>query len=228
MNTEANQPPYNPQDFSTLHEVSRVQPVGELKEKGISRVRLISRSQFESAVRDAVANEILNILDQIELSAEDHETVTERAIERLSGTTPLLETKSTESRGSTLTNEEVAVSPSATSDFDPTAFKQNIVEEVGGLVAQNWREELRSAQVSQSNQIGRLEDRIDSLMHALDQIEKLIEKSDSTFAEDPHATQSNGSSNGTLGGMKNELLEQLFDANLVLRELEAGEDLNEE
>ncbi len=228
MNSEANQSSDNPGDLSTLQKVSRVEPVGELKEKGISRVQLISRSQFETVIRDAVAREILNILDQVELSAEEQEVLTERAIARLSGEVPQIEAKPSESNSSNPSSEEVTPSPSTTSDFDPTAFKQKIIEEVGGLVSQNWREELKSAQVSQSNHIGRLEDRIDSLMNALDQIEKLMEKSDSTPADETHSTQSNGTSNGTLGGMKNELLEQLFDANLVLRELEAGEDLDGE
>ena len=68
-----------------LGDGGEVREVGDLEAKGIAQVRLISKSQFKSAVREAVATEILAIVAGIELSPRDREKVEERALARLGG-----------------------------------------------------------------------------------------------------------------------------------------------
>ena len=234
-----------------LGDGGEVRQVGDLEAKGIAQVRLISQSQFKSAVREAVATEVLAIIDGLELSPRDREKVEERALARLGGdpfalpprretasaaaptldppveekpapaTLPSLETTAApEAAAASPPNPTPAPAPPA-QEIDVEAMESRIVEEVGRLVSQNWRDELQTAQSSQRNQIDRLEGRIDSLMKALDQIERLI---DQQQLQAPAAAPSSFIDSGALGGIKNELLEQLFEANLALRELEAGDE----
>lgn len=245
-----------------------VRPVGDLENRGIAQVRLISQSQFDTAVREALAREVIALADGLPLDSADRERLLERAHARLAGkpiqdtldipiapkveapttiapepiepsltdelpiasrTAPELEPLSLE-EPSFIEPETIeappVVEPTAparteAAEIDVEALENRIVEEVGRLVSQNWREELRSAQDSQRNQIDRLEGRIDSLMKALDQIERLM---DHQHTRPEEGMPTSFIDTGALGGIKNELMEQLFEANLALRELEAGEE----
>ena len=207
-------------DPTLLPEGAKVQEVEALRDRGIEKVRLISQTQFATAVRDAVARELLELLDGLELTEEQREGLEERALARLTGDRPPPALAPANSDAT-----PVAKAP----DFDFAAMEKRLLDEIGRLVAQNWQDEIKTAQDSQTSQIRRLEGRIDSLMRALDQVERMMDRMPETG---PAPSPADGGSSslapagGALGGIKNELLEQLFEANLALRELEAGEDLS--
>ena len=226
--------PGAPGRSALLNDGGELRPVGDLENRGISQVRLISQSQFDSAVREALAREILAIASDLTLANPDRELLIERAHARLAGKPieptasvspprPLAErsaARAPELEPIPLDDPEPSPHPES-AEFDVEALENRIVEEVGRLVSQNWREELRTAQDSQRNVIYRLEGRIDSLMKALDQIERLMDHQHTRPAE---GMPTSFIDSGALGGIKNELMEQLFEANLALRELEAGEE----
>ncbi|MGA1203072.1 MAG: hypothetical protein ACO4BJ_08840 [Planctomycetota bacterium] len=194
-----------------LTQGGRLHPVGDLAGRGIANVRLISQSQLDGAIREAVSTEILAVVDELPLSVSDREKLIERALARLGGSPLPAPTRTTV--------QAASPEPAATPAIDLDALSSRIIEEVGRLVSTNWRDEIQSAQDSQRSTIDRLESRIEALMGALDQVERLMERPSAAGAG-----PATPASSGALGGIKNELLEQLFEANLALRELEAGED----
>jgi hypothetical protein len=196
--------------------------VDDLGTRGIRQVRLLSQSQLESAVRDAVAREVLALLGAVELSAEERRELEERAFARLDGTPR---------PPRAVPPPPAAPAPPALPAFDFAAMEQRLIDEIGRLVAQNWREEIAPGHPAARDQVERLERRIDSLMRALDQIERMMERMPATGLGLAAALAPRGAVAGrapaeALGGIKNEILEQLFQANLALRELEAGEELS--
>lgn len=195
--------------------------VGELGTHGIRKVRLVSQSDLEAAIRDAVAREVLDYLAKNEIPTDRRRSIEERALARLSGEAVLPPASATAApaAGSSPDLGETQ----AIAGFDFRAMEHRLIDEIGRLVAQNWREGLESTRDSQSDQIHRLERRIESLMRALDQVEKMMDRVPAAARGAP-PTGAGLVGPGPLGGIKNDLLEQLFQANLALRELEAGED----
>ncbi len=200
-----------------MAEAGELRPVADLGSRGIRQVRLLSQSQFETAVRDAVAREVLAYLGDLDLPRERRQILEERALARLSG----------DPVERPLPAEVAAPATLASADpsFDFVAMERRLVDEIGRLVAQNWRAELETTRDTHSTQITGLERRIDSLMRALDQVERLMDRVPAGGIAAPIGSNIPPST-GPLSGIKNELLEQLFQANLALRELEAGEELS--
>lgn len=203
----------------------QVRRVGELEGRGIDKIRLFSRTQIETAVRDAVGREILACLDGIELDPETRDRLRERALARLSGDL----TEGPPAASAPRAPESVA--PATTSSaaagpaFDFAGMEKRLVDEIGRLVSQNWKDGLHDATESQRATIGRLEGRIETLMRALEQVEKMMEDMPAPTAGSAAASAAGAPGGGALGGIKDELLEKLFEANLALRELEAEEEL---
>jgi hypothetical protein len=194
-----------------------LQNVGELGTRGIRKVRLVSQSDLEAAIRDAVSRELLDCLAGIELPEDQRRRVESRALSRLSGDTPAPAPRATESGADLGATQAITA-------FDFRAMEQRLLDEIGRLVSQNWREGLESGRDGQRDQIQRLERRIESLMRALDQVERMMDRVPAAGRSGAAAAGVPRPEPGPLGGMKKDLLEQLFQANLVLRELEAGEE----
>jgi len=196
--------------------------VGELGTHGIRKVRLVSQSDLEAAIRDAVSREVLDCLAGIEIPVEMRRELEARALSRLSGEIPSPPAPPPRANGRSAADDPGATQ--AITAFDFRAMEQRLIDEIGRLVSQNWREGLEGGRDGQRDQIQRLERRIESLMRALDQVERMMEGVPAAATRGAAGANAIRSEPGPLGGMKKDLLEQLFQANLALRELEAGEE----
>ncbi|MGA1488486.1 MAG: hypothetical protein ACO4B3_05690, partial [Planctomycetota bacterium] len=54
-----------------LTQGGRLHPVGDLAGRGIANVRLISQSQLDGAIREAVSTEILAVVDELPVLQHD-------------------------------------------------------------------------------------------------------------------------------------------------------------
>ena len=189
-----------------------VRELCELQARGIKKVRLVSEGQYRASLRLAVSKASVELLGDLELPQEILDLIRQRALEEISrsssypGSAPVEESE--ESQQSYIPNSSAP---------PPTT-----IDKVSQVLSADWRSEIDDVRNTQRQQIERLESRIEDLMQALKATDQLLLGLSEIPTASSQEAQADLANSGVLMGKKSELLEQLFQANLVLRELESG------
>ncbi len=105
------------------------------------------------------------------------------------------------------------------------SFENRMVQSISALLEKDWRNELREVKNSHREQLGVLEQRISSLVRALETTDRVLSRIQSTplgFAA-PSLPGGEATEAGPLNEKKSQLLRALLQANLELRQLQHGE-----
>ena len=198
----------------------RVHHVEELRRKGIQKVRVVGQSQLQELAREAVARAVLELAESLEVSEETKKSLVGRAQETI-----LKESR--EELPEII--DEPAMKPDVqlktpSTDAESTAVSlpmalqdQEMLKELSRLIARDWRSELNSVQDSHRAQVERLEMRIKELTRALRATHQVLTR----------GKEEKGTEDLVLmpfDHKKEELLDQLFQANVALREISSGLD----
>ncbi|MBT5737972.1 MAG: hypothetical protein HN891_03290 [Planctomycetes bacterium] len=209
---------------------SSVHPLKELQEKGIQKIRVVTPAQLRDTARKAVSRALLEMLDGLALSTEQHQQILARANQYVSPTvaTPVERGEATKviQEEKVVTNPMIKVpSPIIPSIPTPAAAEQAstsasdgplgkrekaLLIQLSKLIARDWRTELATVRDTQNTHVERLEMRIEELTLALQATDHAI-----AVGGDLEIDQLEVKS--PFDHKKSELLDQLFQANVALR-----------
>lgn len=213
---------------------SSVHPVEELQKKGIRSLRVIPESQLRAAAQAAVAQAILDLLDELSVTEEVRQQLRIRALQVLGNpdqqNSPSLDSTS-ESQTEAIISSPLVIPTLKNVSADVPVEQKNREEKDTGsplgkrekalllqlskLIAQDWRSEIASVRDSHRDQVERLEVRIQELTQALQATDQVLESH-------PQAGNAPAEINNSFDHKKSELLDQLFQANVALRALSKG------
>ncbi|MDE0957052.1 MAG: hypothetical protein OSB12_00300 [Planctomycetota bacterium] len=209
---------------------SSVLPLQELQDMGIQKLRVVTTAQLRDTARRAVSRALQELLNGLELPAEQHQQILARAKQYMSST---IETAADREEATEVLKEDREVTdprikvPSPVSQPTPAAAQQASASDSDGplgkrekalliqlskLIARDWRTELATVRNTQNTQVERLEMRIEELTLAL-------QATDHAIAVNGDLDIDQLEVKSPFDHKKSELLDQLFQANVALREL---------
>ena len=196
---------------------SRVHDVEDLRNRGIRKVRVVGESQLQEMAREAAAKAVLELAASLNLSDEARKSLVAKARASILDGSP---------GPSPQVIENPVVKPDVRVVDPPTERPpavsqiriqdQEVLQELSKLIARDWRTELATVQDSHRAQVERLEMRIEELTKAL-------RVTDQVLTRDRTQEGPGGSAQSPFDHKKEELLDQLFQANVALREISSGE-----
>lgn len=214
---------------------SSVHPLQELQDKGIQKLRIVTPAQLRETARKAVSRALLEMLDGLALPSEQHQQILARANQYMSPTIATAadrdETTEVVEEGREVTAPMIKVpSPvnpplptpaaaeqaSASVSDGPLGKREKaLLIQLSKLIARDWRTEMATVRDTQNTQVERLEMRIEELTLALQATDHAI-----AVGGDLEIDQLEVKS--PFDHKKSELLDQLFQANVALREISEG------
>jgi len=191
-----------------------VREVRELQARGIKKVRLVSEGQYKASLKLAVGKATVELLGDLDLPEEVLLLIRERAFDEIA--------RGSDDRGTGRSVSAGGEDHPGLEEPPPPESRPETIDDVSRVLSADWREEIDDVRDSQRLQVERLEARIENLMQALNATDQLLLGLAEITTTASTGTQEEIDTPGLLMGKKSELLEQLFQANLVLRELESG------
>ncbi|MGB1072238.1 MAG: hypothetical protein ACPG1Z_11275 [Planctomycetota bacterium] len=196
---------------------SRVHDVEDLRNRGIRKVRVVGESQLQEMAREAAAKAVLELAANLDLSDEARKSLVAKARESILDGSPGPSPQVIENP---VVKPDVRVVDSPTQPSPPVSQigiqDQEVLQELSKLIARDWRTELATVQDSHRAQVERLEMRIEELTKAL-------RVTDQVLTRDRTQESTGGSIENPFDHKKEELLDQLFQANVALREISSGD-----
>lgn len=196
----------------------RVHNVDELRNKGIQKVRVVGQSQLRDMAREAAAKAVMELVESLDLSDQARRSLVGRAQATILDGSPGPTPKVIENP---VMKPDVRLTPPP-SDTETQRTEsslriqdQEMLQELSKLIAKDWRTELATVQNSHRTQVERLEMRIEELTKALRVTDQVLTRG----REDQPADEPVSS---PFDHKKEELLDQLFQANVALREISSG------
>ncbi len=216
MTPEASDSPWSLR-ASSMHELQYLQ------KKGIHKMRVVSASQLRDTARKALERALTELLEEIQISAEERELLLDRAQSHLMAPTTsppppaadLPEVAVPSREISAPTEAPQAQQPRPSTGASPGALGQRekaLLVQLSRLIARDWRSELATVRDSQRTQVERLEMRIEELTLAL-------QATDHALASEGDPAIDELEVKSPFDNKKSELLDQLFQANVALRSL---------
>ena len=214
---------------------SSVHPLQELQDKGIQKLRIVTPAQLRETARRAVSRALLEMLDGLALPSEQHQQILARANQYMSPTiaTAADRDEATEvvEEGREVTAPMIQV-PSPVNPPMPTPAaaeqasasvsdgplgkrEKALLIQLSKLIARDWRTEMATVRDTQNTQVERLEMRIEELTLAL-------QATDHAIAVNGDIEIDQLEVKSPFDHTKSELLDQLFQANVALREISEG------
>ena len=196
---------------------SRVHDVEDLRNRGIRKIRVVGESQLQEMAREAAAKAVLELAANLDLSDEARKSLVAKARESILDGSPGPSPQVIENP---VVKPDVRVVDSPTQPAPPVSQigiqDQEVLQELSKLIARDWRTELATVQDSHRAQVERLEMRIEELTKAL-------RVTDQVLTRDRTQESTGGSTENPFDHKKEELLDQLFQANVALREISSGD-----
>ena len=199
---------------------ARIHDVDELRNKGIRKIRVVGESQLQEMAREAAAKAVLEMASSLDLSEEARQSLVGRArkliLDGPSGPAPqVIENPVIKPDVRVIENPD----PEAPAETPPSigVQDQEMLQELSRLIARDWRTELATVQDSHRTQVERLEMRIEELTKAL-------RVTDQVLTRDRSEEGTDGPVLSPFDHKKEELLDQLFQANVALREISSGDN----
>lgn len=217
-----------------LEDAGSVRPLGELRERGIKRIRVLSESQLTQAMRIAFNRALRHQLGSLDLPAAVLERLREAAEwEYRSLLADGLEHVTPDFPTTLVTPPPTPSAPSADlprvppPNLDPGSPEFHKIEErmahnLTELVRKDWRTELAAATRHQQDHLEALEQRIGKLVQALESTDRVLHRIQQVRPTESAPLGANANAldpASPLFERKSELLTALFQANMELREL---------
>ncbi len=208
---------------------SSVHPLQELQDKGIQKLRVVTQTQLRETARKAVSRALLEMLDGLALPSAQHQQILARANQYMS---PTIATAVDRGESTEMVEEDrevtapmikvptpvmptpaAAEQESASVSDGPFGKREKaLLIQLSKLIARDWRTEMASVRDTQNSQVERLEMRIEELTLAL-------QATDHAIAVNGDLEIDQLEVKSPFDHKKSELLDQLFQANVALREI---------
>lgn len=197
----------------------QIHNVDELRNKGIRKVRVVGESQLQEMAREAAARAILELAQELKVSEEDRRSLVGRAQKQIldgdPGPLPQIipnPVSQPDAQVAHLPNEEQIEESPATLGLQ----EQEMLIQLSKLISKDWRSELATVRDSHKTQVDRLEMRIEELTRALRVTDQVLTKGGESVVNPTSKLK-------PFDNKKEELLDQLFQANVALREISASQ-----
>ncbi len=195
----------------------QVHDVDELRNKGIKKVRVVGMSHLHEMAREAAARAVLELAESLEVTEQVRRSLVGRAQEAILGgpvgPVPQVIEKPALQPDVKIEAPSSGVTTSSSLPIGPQDHE--MLQELSKLIARDWRSELNLVQDSHRAQVERLEMRIEELTRALRATDQVLTRGrEDEGNEDPVLKP--------FDHKKEELLDQLFQANVALREISPG------